>query len=57
MTDSMDQRRIGVGKEAEVFRHGGLVIKLLRAGAPKSSAFREAAVLALLEPSGLPCRG
>jgi Ser/Thr protein kinase RdoA (MazF antagonist) len=45
---------IGTGKEAEVFRQGDHVLKLNRTGAPKSSAFREAANLAIAEALGLP---
>jgi Ser/Thr protein kinase RdoA (MazF antagonist) len=47
-------RRLGGGKEAEVFECGERVLKLYRAGAPKSSAFREAAYLAIVEALGLP---
>ncbi|MBB4278250.1 aminoglycoside phosphotransferase family protein [Rhizobium mongolense] len=45
---------LGTGKEAEVYEHGALVLKLYRVTASKSAAFREAAVLALIEPFGLP---
>lgn len=45
---------IGEGKEAEVFLHGENVLKLYRQGAAKSAAFREAAILAIVERSGLP---
>lgn len=44
---------IGTGKEAEVFVHEDGVLKLYRSGASKASAFREAAILARLESSGL----
>jgi len=47
-------RLLGSGKEAEVFESGALVVKLYRATAPKRSAFREAAILALVESFGLP---
>lgn len=46
-------RRLGIGKEAEVFEVGTHVLKLYRAGIPKTSAFREAANLALAEARGL----
>ncbi len=45
---------LGAGKVAEVFAYGDKVLKLYRAGAPKSAAFREAAVLSLVEQSGIP---
>jgi aminoglycoside phosphotransferase (APT) family kinase protein len=47
---------IGSGKEAEVFDAGDRVVKLYRktAKAPKRAAFREAAILALVESLGLP---
>jgi aminoglycoside phosphotransferase (APT) family kinase protein len=47
-------RRLGVGKEAEVFDLGEHVIKLYRTGAAKTSAFREAANLSIVEARGLP---
>lgn len=47
-------RLLGSGKEAEVFAAGELVLKLYRSPASKSSAFREAAILAIVEASGLP---
>ena len=47
-------RLLGTGKQAEVYEYGEGVLKLYRAGAPKSSAFREAATLALVEGCGLP---
>ncbi len=37
---------LGTGKEAEVYEHGALVLKLYRVTASKSAAFREAAILA-----------
>ncbi len=45
---------LGSGKEAEVFEFGSDVLKLYRTTAPKRSAFREAATLALVEAFGLP---
>jgi aminoglycoside phosphotransferase (APT) family kinase protein len=45
---------LGAGKEAEAFEFGEQVLKLYRAGASKSSAFREAANLAAAERQGLP---
>ena len=45
---------LGKGKEAEVFQCGDHVLKLYKAHAPKSSAFREAANLAIAERLGLP---
>jgi len=45
---------LGVGKEAEVFACGALVVKLYKPTAPKRSAFREAAILAAVESLGLP---
>lgn len=47
-------RMIGSGKEAEVYDFGGMVLKLYRAGPRKSSAFREAAILAVIETLNLP---
>jgi aminoglycoside phosphotransferase (APT) family kinase protein len=47
-------RRLGSGKEAEVFAFGEAVIKLYRAGVPKRAVFREAAALAQAEALGLP---
>jgi len=46
-------RLLGSGKEAEVYEHGELALKLYKATASKSSAFREAAILAILESSAL----
>lgn len=46
-------RRLGAGKEAEVFEYGNLALKLYRSGAAKAAAFREAANLAILERLGL----
>jgi Ser/Thr protein kinase RdoA (MazF antagonist) len=45
---------LGTGKEAEVYEHGALVLKLYRVTASKSAAFREAAILAHIEPFSLP---
>jgi aminoglycoside phosphotransferase (APT) family kinase protein len=45
---------IGVGKEAEVFDAGPHVLKLYRAGRGKTSAFREAATLSIVERLDLP---
>ena len=47
-------RRLGSGKEAEVFEYGEKALKLYRFGPSKAAAFREAANLALLERLGLP---
>jgi aminoglycoside phosphotransferase (APT) family kinase protein len=47
-------RRLGSGKDAEVFELGESVIKLYKAGVPKHTAFREAAALAQAEAMGLP---
>jgi Ser/Thr protein kinase RdoA (MazF antagonist) len=47
-------RLLGTGKEAEVYEHGELALKLYKATASKSSAFREAAILAIVESSALP---
>ena len=44
---------LGSGKEAEVYEHGESVLKLYRAPASKSAAFREAANLAIIESSGV----
>ncbi len=45
---------LGSGKVAEVFEYGSMVVKLYKPAAPKRSAFREAANLAVVESSGLP---
>jgi aminoglycoside phosphotransferase (APT) family kinase protein len=47
-------RLLGTGKEAEVFEWGDCVLKLYKAGAPKRSPFREAAILAMVENLDLP---
>jgi aminoglycoside phosphotransferase (APT) family kinase protein len=45
---------LGAGKEAEVLAYGDAAIKLYRRPEAKLSAFREAAILAQIEPLGLP---
>jgi aminoglycoside phosphotransferase (APT) family kinase protein len=45
---------LGLGKEAEVFACGELVIKLYKPTSFKRAAFREAAILAAVESLGLP---
>ncbi|WP_026782853.1 phosphotransferase family protein [Pleomorphomonas koreensis] len=47
-------RRLGAGKEAEVYEYGGLALKLYPSQASKAAVFREAANLALLERLALP---
>lgn len=47
-------RLLGAGKEAEVYEHGTLALKLYRPGRPKAPAFREAANLAVVEKLSLP---
>ena len=47
-------RRLGSGKEAEVFEWADAVIKLYKTGVPKRAVFREAAALAQAEALGLP---
>jgi aminoglycoside phosphotransferase (APT) family kinase protein len=47
-------RRLGSGKEAEVFEFGDAAIKLYKTGVPKRAVFREAAALAQAEALGLP---
>lgn len=47
-------RLLGTGKEAEVYELGERVLKLYKATASKSSAFREAAILAIVEALALP---
>ena len=54
MSDAALGTLLGVGKEAEVFVCGALVMKLYKATAAKRSPFREAAILAALEAFGLP---
>lgn len=54
MNDPNLGRRLGSGKAAEVFEWGQRVLKLYKSAAPKTSAFREAASLALAELFGLP---
>jgi aminoglycoside phosphotransferase (APT) family kinase protein len=53
MTPTQPGRLLGTGKEAEVFEFGNHVLKLYRTGIPKTSAFREAANLALAGARGL----
>jgi aminoglycoside phosphotransferase (APT) family kinase protein len=53
MTDPAVGTLLGVGKEAEVFVCGAMVIKLYKPIAPKRSPFREAAILAMVESLGL----
>ena len=45
---------LGRGKEAEVFELGGDVVKLYPPGGGKLAVFREAAILAALEGTGIP---
>lgn len=46
---------LGTGKVAEVFAWGDdLALKLYKPGVPKTSAFREAAILSIVEGFGLP---
>ena len=40
---------IGAGKEAEVFACGAHVLKLYKDPAPKASAFRESAIMAIVD--------
>jgi Ser/Thr protein kinase RdoA (MazF antagonist) len=47
-------RLLGSGKEAEVYEYGELALKLYKTAASKNSAFREAAILAIVESSALP---
>lgn len=47
-------RLLGSGRVAEVYEHGEQVLKLYRATASKSAAFKEAAILATIEPLALP---
>lgn len=54
MGDAVLGRVIGSGNVAEVFECGTGVVKLYKSTAPKRSAFREAAVLALAGSLGLP---
>ncbi|MBB5573431.1 MULTISPECIES: aminoglycoside phosphotransferase family protein [Rhizobium] len=44
---------LGAGKEAEVYESGTLVLKLYKTPSSKASAFREAAILAILEDLGV----
>ena len=54
MSGRTPERLIGTGKEAEIFEYGTAVLKLYNAEKPKRAAFREAALLALVESLGLP---
>src|SRR5262245_59472199 len=45
---------LGSGREADVYEHGQLALKLYKATASKSCAFREAAILAIVETFALP---
>jgi aminoglycoside phosphotransferase (APT) family kinase protein len=47
-------RLIGSGREAEVFEYGRTILKLYRSEVPKRSAFREAAILAIVESLEVP---
>lgn len=47
-------RKLGTGKDAEVFEYREQALKLFRSGESKAAAFREAANLALLERLELP---
>lgn len=47
-------RRLGAGKEAEVYEYGELALKLYPSPASKAAVFREAANLALIEQFALP---
>jgi aminoglycoside phosphotransferase (APT) family kinase protein len=54
MSELEPGRLIGSGKEAEVFEYGREVLKLYRLGIAKRSAFREAAILAIIEAFDVP---
>ena len=47
-------RRLGSGKEAEVFEYGDFALKLYRSESQKAAAFREASNLSILEQPALP---
>lgn len=47
-------RRLGSGKEAEVFEYGDFALKLYRSASQKAAAFREASNLSILEQLALP---
>jgi len=47
-------RRLGSGKEAEVFEYGDFALKLYRSESQKAAAFREASNLSILEQLALP---
>lgn len=50
----MHEEPIGTGKVAEVFARGPHVLKRYRSASAKADALREGAILAALEPLGLP---
>lgn len=54
MRDSTLGKLLGSGNRADVFECGELAVKLYKSVEPKRVAFREAAVLALVESLGLP---
>jgi aminoglycoside phosphotransferase (APT) family kinase protein len=54
MAGSSLGKLLGAGKEAQVFEAGEHVLKLYKAGVAKTSAFREAAYLSIVEARGLP---
>jgi RIO-like serine/threonine protein kinase len=54
MTEPELGRVIGSGKEADVFDYGREVLKLYKSDVPKRSAFREAAILAIVEAFEVP---
>jgi len=54
MSELEPGRLIGSGKEAEVFEYGREVLKLYKLGIAKRSAFREAAMLAIIEAFDVP---
>ena len=54
MSELKPGRLIGSGKEAEVFEYGPEILKLYRLGVAKRSAFREAAILAIIEAFDVP---
>ena len=47
-------RQLGRGKEAQVLEYGSKVVKLYSPGGRKEAVFREAAILAGLENTGVP---
>jgi Ser/Thr protein kinase RdoA (MazF antagonist) len=54
MSELEPGRLIGSGQEAEVFEYGRAALKLYKLGTTKRSAFREAAVLAIVEAFNVP---